>query len=731
MAFRVLAEFQRINFSNCFSVDEVKSIRSELQALPLIAYFTNVLVHTQQNLYPSAMSQFARYFLVAFAAFAPFLSAQTQPHPMTLDDLFRLQDVGDPQVSPDGQWVAYTVSAMDAAADKRLTDIWMVKWDGSEDIRLTYANENSASAPRWSPDGKYLSFLSDRPGKAKGTQVWVLDRRGGEARQLTDVKGHLSYYAWSPDAKKLLVAIAEDKQAETESKNKETDKEKEKPKPIIIDRYHFKQDIEGYLSTETTPSLLYLFDVETHKLDKLTTDKKYDEENAVWSPDGTHIAYVSNHDPDPDRTVNTDVFVVDAKPGSAPIRLTTFNGMDGGHIAWSPDSKSIAYLHGSEPKYLEYNQNELAIVPATGGATRILTAKLDRPVSSPEFAPDGLSVTVLVTDDRSEYPASISVNDGAVKRLLEDTGVAMGQNQSAGHIAIVWTTDRLPGELYALEDGKLRKLTSHNDALVAQLKLGETRNVEAKTEDGADVHGLLTLPVGYESGKKYPLLLRIHGGPNGQDAHAFVPERQLFAGRGYAVLNVNYRGSSGRGAAYQQIIFADWGDKEVMDLLACVDEAIKEGIADPDHLGVGGWSYGGILTDYTIATTTRFKAAISGAGMGNPLGFYGVDQYIFQYDNELGPPWKDLDTYVKLGYPLLHADRIHTPTLFMGGDKDFNVPLVGGEQMYQALRSLNVPTELVVYPGQFHGFTRPSFIRDRYQRYFDWYDKYVLHGKGR
>ncbi|HYK37608.1 S9 family peptidase [Alloacidobacterium sp.] len=653
-------------------------------------------------------------------------SSTPTPHAMTLDDLFRLQDVGSPEVSPDGNWVAYTVSTIDTTADKRLTDIWMVKWDGSEDIRLTYSNEDSANSPRWSPDGKYLSFTSGRPGKAKGSQVWLLDRRGGEARQLTDTKNHLSYYEWSPDGKKLLLGISEDKEAEAKDKEKDKDKEKEKPKPIVIDRYHFKQDVEGYISSETTPTLLYLFDIDTHKLDKLTTDTKYEERNAVWSPDGTKIAYVSNHDPDPDRTTNTDIFVVDAKTNSAPNKLTTFEGQDGGRLAWSPDSKLIAYLHGRELKYLEYNQNKLAVVPADGGEPRILTEKLDRAVSAPVFAPDGQSVTVAVTDDRSEYLASVSLNDGSVKRLIDTPGTVMSQNQASGHTAVVWTTDKTPGEIFAFEDGKLRKLTTHNDALMAQLKLGETRDLEAKTKDGADVHALLTLPVGYQAGQKYPMLLRIHGGPDGQDAHAFVTERQLFAARGYAVLNVNYRGSAGRSSAYQQIIFSDWGDKEVIDLLACVDEAVKEGVADPDRLGVGGWSYGGILTDYTIASTTRFKAAIAGAGVGNPLAFYGVDQYIIQYDQELGPPWKDLDTYLKLGYPFLHADRIHTPTLFMGGDKDFNVPLNGGEQMYQALRSLNVPTELVVYPGEFHGFRRPSFIRDRYQRYFAWYDKYVM-----
>ena len=272
----------------------------------------------------------------------------------------------------------------------------------------------------------------------------------------------------------------------------------------------------------------------------------------------------------------------------------------------------------------------------------------------------------------------------------------------------------------------MRKLTTHNDALVAELNLVSAEDIEFKSRDGADVHALLTRPTDFKAGSPVPMILFIHGGPNGQDEHSFEFIRQYLAANGYAVLNVNYRGSSGRGQEHAKSIFADWGHKEVEDLLAGVDKAVALGVADPARLGIGGWSYGGILTDYTTASDGRFKAAISGAGSAAPLSFYGVDQYIQQYDYELGPPWKTTKLYLKLSYPLLEADkRMHTPTLYMGGTSDFNVPILGGEQLYQALRSLGVPTELVVYPDQFHGFTRHSFIRDRYERWLAWWNKYL------
>jgi dipeptidyl aminopeptidase/acylaminoacyl peptidase len=637
---------------------------------------------------------------------------------ITLDDLARFQRVGTPVVSPEGGWVVYTVGQTDAKEDKGQTHLWMVKWDGSARLQLTFGKEG-ASSPRFSPDGRYISFMSSRPGPAKGAQVWVMDRRGGEAEQLTGVTDQeIEGYSWSPDAKKLLLAL---------HPKAEPDAEEGKPpaatKPFVIDRYHFKQDIQGYLRDDAFDSL-YLYDLAKKKAEKLTTAKNVEEEDAVWSPDGAWIAFVSNQDADPDRSNNTDVFVVAPQAGSTARKLTTWNGPDGGRLAWSPDSKSIAYAQGAELKLLEYSQPRPAVVTLDGKVS-YPAAKLDRGVHEPIYSTDG-HLSYLVGDDRNQYPAEVELSGNSDKRLLAEQGSVMGWDQAAGHTAVLFTNDSEPAEIYALENGALRKLTTHNDALMAELNLVPTEDIEFKSKDGADVHGLLTRPAGFKAGTPAPMILYIHGGPNGQDQHSFDFMRQWVATKGYAELNVNYRGSSGRGQDYSKAIAADWGDREVQDLLAGVDRVVAMGVADPDRLAVTGWSYGGILTDYTVASTDRFKTAISGAGVASPMSFYGVDEYILQYDNELGPPWKNLPLYIKMSYPFLEVDkRIHTPMMFMGGTSDMNVPLLGGEQMYEALKSLGRPTELVVYPGQFHGFTRPSYIRDRYERWLAWWDKYL------
>ena len=645
--------------------------------------------------------------------------------PLAIDDVLGGLEISDPQVSPDGGWIAYTVGWMDREADKTRSAVWMVDGEGRNNLPMTSGPE-ADTAPRWSPDGKYLSFLSTRPADGK-TQIWLLDRRGGEARPLTDVKGELSAYEWSPDGKRLVLVVQEGE----ESPDAAADSKAKTAKPIVIDRYAFKRDWVGYL-TSSHRDRLYVFDVGTKTLAALTAKTNHDESDPAWSPDGSRIAFVRGHGEDSDRTGMSDIFIVEARAGAEPRQVATIGAPDRQRLVWSPDGRTLAFTQGFEPKYYAYNQDRLAVVPVEGGEPRVLTAELDRGVSQAEFTPDGSALTFLVEDDQRTYAAEVPAGGGAVKRVSGGIEVISEIARGGGRTVVAAATDAAATEIYALENGALRKLTAHNDALFAGLKLGAVEDLRFKSKDGTEIRGLMVKPPDYEPGKKYPALLWIHGGPNMQDDHSLTfglyplqLERQLFAARGYVVLAVNYRGGSGFGAAFTRSIFADWGAKEVDDLLAGADEAVRMGVADPDRLGIGGWSYGGILTNYTIAADGRFKAAVSGAGSSNQIAMYGVDQYTMQYDNELGPPWRDPAAWAKVSYPFLRADRIRTPTLFMGGEKDFNVPISGSEQMYQALRTLGVPTQLIVYPGQYHLLTKPSYIRDRLERTMAWFDAHL------
>ncbi len=662
---------------------------------------------------------------LAFAALAPLIALGAEQRFMTVDDIGNMAGVRSPQISPDGEWIAYTVTRVDRAKDSNITQVWMVSWDGSKQMQLTQGAKSSSS-PLWSPDGRHITFVRSGAGEKEDEetdQVWLMDRRGGEARQLTALTAKLSEYAWSPDSRRLALVLREE-----EPKPGDADQKGEKrPTPLVIDRYQFKSDEEGYHYRTEQPRI-FLYDIDAQALTALTGEKKFEESSPTWSPDGKRIAFVSNRDEDWDRTEYGDIWVAEAWTGAPARKLTEFPGSNEGPLAWSPDGRFIAYLQGSEPRYWLYNQYQLAVVPSAGGAVSFPAPTLDRDASSPRFTVDGRSIEFVVTDDRRQHIARVPANGGAARRLPSGDRVVSdptATTRAPARTALLSTASDSPPEIYALEAGKLRQLTHHNSDWAAALRLGLVRTIEFKGQDGVDVNGVITQPAGWQAGRKYPTILWIHGGPYGQDGFFFDTEAQLFAAQGYLVVQVNYRGSAGRGADFGRGIFANWGSKDLSDLLAGVDHVIGMGLADPARLGVGGWSQGGILTDFVIANDTRFKAAISGAGVGNELAVYGHDQYVYMYDLEFGPPWEQPERWIKLSQPFFQADRIRTPTLFLGGTADFNVPLVGGEQMYQALRSLQIPTQLIIYPGEHHSISRPSFVRDLYSRYLAWYAKYL------
>jgi dipeptidyl aminopeptidase/acylaminoacyl peptidase len=640
---------------------------------------------------------------------------------LQVDDYFALKSVGSPCISPNGAWVAYTVRTKDLENDRSETRLWMVSISGGEALPMT-AKGSSVWRPRWSPDGKYLTFMASSRGQ--GSQVFTLDLRGGERVQLTSVKQGLEGYEWSPDGKRLVLLIRDQKPSQEED-----------PGPWVIDRLKFKEDYVGYLNR--LRAHLYVYNLETKATVQITSGD-YEDYSPAWSPDGSVIVFVSNRTEEPDANYNTDIWLVkpDIPHGEQePVRVTSNPGSDDSPV-WHPDGERLAYITTIRTDVpLAYLQTKLALIRVGEDEPVLLTTEsLDRKVYDPHFAPDGRSLNVLLEDNGRVHLAAVSVEDGSLSRPIAGrravSGAATGPD---GTIVALVSEPRLPAELFVLDaepstSSGLRRLTHANDELLRTIALADAEEERFPTLDGTEIQAFIYKPPSFEPGLKYPTLLWLHGGQEAQYDFGFNFRVQLFAANGYVVVMPNVRGSGGRGLDFTLSNYRAWGTHDAEDVIVATDHVLELGYADPDRLGIGGWSYGGTLTNDVITSTDRFSGAISGASVGLWTSTYGHDPYQEWFDTELGPPWENRDLWDSVS-PFMEVGSITTPTLFIGGEKDWNQPIIHSEQMYQAMKQLGREVSLVVYPDAHHGIRRHSYQKDLLERFLGWFDKYVKGSK--
>lgn len=669
--------------------------------------------------------------IAAGLGFTPSVAEETtaetaKPTTLQIDHLINLKTPRDVQISPEGDWVAYVVRRNDEDKDKGFSQIWMTSTDGKKTVPLTASYAN-ASSPRWSPDGSSIAFVGTRGDDDDATsQVWLLNRLGGEAQQYTNVEQGVDGFSWSPDGTKMLLSITDPEPKEKDKDGKEIEN-KDKPKPWVIDRLQFKQDYVGYLDRKRTH--LYLFDGKNDPVQITSGD--YDDASPRWSPDSTKIAFVSKRDGDPDSNNNSDIWVVsaDASAKAHPLTQVTVNKGSDYSPSWSPDGKNIAYVTVTEPAKLWYATQQLAIKPSSGeGTPNILTTDYDRMVYSPKYGPKGKYV-YFVSDDTGNSPLmKVNAKSGKLATAIGGEIAVSGYTLHKQGVATIQSGHHTPFDVHFTKKGKRKQITMLNDELLDGVKLGKVERLSVPGWNNESVESFVYYPPNHEAGKAYPTIFVLHGGPVGQHDTSFDAWGQLYASKGYIAVLPNPHGSTGYGEPFTYSLFQKWGVPDFADIDAIADHLVASGISDGDKLGVGGWSYGGILTNYVITKSERFKGAVSGASEVNYRANYGHDHYQHFWEVELGLPWENAEAWEAIS-PFNDVGKVTTPTLVIGGHEDWNVPIQNSEQLYQALKRRGLDTQLVVYPGEHHGIRRPTFQRDRYERFLSWFDKYVKNEK--
>jgi dipeptidyl aminopeptidase/acylaminoacyl peptidase len=648
--------------------------------------------------------------LTLVVLFALTATAQTWEPELHL----KFKAVGAPRVSPDGKRMVYTVNEAVMAADKSefVTQIWMANIATKQSTQLTFG-EKSSTNPKWSADGNWIAFTSNR--KDNRNNLYLLSLNGGEAEPLTDGKGSVANFAWSPDGRWIAFTMTDPKTDEEEKNDKA------------------KNDFR-WIDENVKLSRLYVLAIQKdangkREPRKLTTEN-YNVEDFDWSSDGSRIAFSHTKSPVANYWTTSDISIIEVANAKVTVLANTaaaeFSPL------YSPDGKSIAVLASDNPPRWAQS-GVIQIFPAGGGQPKSLIASFDGQPTVAGWSADGKRIYFSEAKGTGTQFYSLDVAVNRIEEIKTTPAVlsAINLNRGGTTFGFVRQTSDTPGDVFVatVSDFTPVQITRVN----ADLKIpavGRTEVVTWKSKDGKEIEGLLTYPVGYQNGQRVPLILNVHGGPAGVFQQTFIGGRGVyplatFAAHGYAILRPNPRGSSGYGTEFRRANLRDWGVGDYQDLMAGVDRVIEMGVADPQRLGVMGWSYGGFMTSWIVTQTPRFKAASAGAPVTNLMSFNGTaDIPGFIPDYFGGQFWEVMDLYQKHS-PMFQVKGVTTPTMIQHGDADIRVPISQGYEFYNALKAKGVPTRMLVLPRQPHGPNEPKMQLAAMKANLEWFEKYI------
>ena len=661
---------------------------------------------------------------------------------MTAEDLYDIKTIHSCEISPDAQQILYTLQVVEQESEKKYSHLWRVPANGGEPQQLTYG-KHSDTSPKWSPDGQWIAFFSNRL-DPKQSQIFLLPVCGGESRAITDLDGDFGGFEWSPDSQKLLFEFRVQDPEDVEIKKDEKKKDLGRVARRVENRVFFKLDGYGYLPEGRTH--LWLVDITTGDVQQITDSDLHDETGATWSPDGKRIAFFSNRADNPDLNPDkVDLFLYDVVTGMIDC-LKTPEGPKY-KASFSPDGSQIAYF-GHEGLKAGYKNDELWVVGINQpGSARSLTAPYDYDVgggiindigsfitSPPTWDADGLRITYQVGRHGRASLHSIGVDGTDEAVILKFDGVASGFSMDGERkrIAYIHGTMSDPGQIAVLNMGEAapKILTTINAQLLAGIDLGEIEEVWFEGADGNNLQGWILTPPGFDPQKDYPSILEIHGGPLAQYGFFFMHEFFYLAGQGYVVYFCNPRGGQGYGEEHAKAIYyGKWGTVDYADLMAWTDFIEEKPYIDPDRMGVTGGSYGGYMTVWIIGHTDRFKAAVSQRCVSNLISMWGSSDFNWSFQSIFDDkaPYENLEVLWECS-PIKHIGSATTPTLVIHSMQDLRCAIEQSEQVYVALQNLGVDTAFLMFPDSPHGVSRMGRTDRRVIRLegiLDWFERYM------